>query len=269
MSHNDPVPSGDDEVRANRVQRAKDARVDAARLRPYKRALKARQVQGDWPLDAKTLERADLDHADVKGLPDPEPVSIKALQRAATAPTRPSMVPGMLPIAPEVAKHRHAQFLAEQAEANKMVGPWTIDRADLWLVAAMATLFRLPLNTRPAGYGSAMPKYVTEFADLISRAENKSLRRIRSQLLRNHGSVSAIDHRRMEEAAHWQARYLRDQPDIARIVGLGALWNAVKGKPIKERCKAIGIHHAKFYEMRKQGLTTIVIGLMRDGKVAQ
>lgn len=257
------------EIAQKRKDRAEANTAEAAKLKPYKRALKARVTPGEWPLDARTLDRADLDPGDVQAPPMPEPVSMRALRKLADRPDAPPSPDGVVKVDEHVTKLRRSSFEAEHDTEAAMRGPWTAERVDLWLVSAMTTLFRLPLNSRPAGYKTSMPAYVADFADMVARQENNSLRRMRGRLMRAHGPVSARDHRRMTEAADWQLRYLRDDPPVARVVGLGALWNAVPGKSIKKRIReSLGIGHSLFYKMRKEGLMRIAAGLTRDGKVA-
>lgn len=257
------------EIIEKRRARALANSEEAARLKPYRRALKARVTPGGWPLDALTLDRADLDPGDVQAAPMPEPVSMRALRKQAERPDAPLSPDGIVNVDEHLSKIRHATFSAERDTEAAMCGPWTPERVDLWLVSAMTTLFRLPLNSRPSGFKSSMPAYVADFADMVARQENNSLRRMRGRLMRAHGPVSARDHRRMTEAADWQLRYLRDDPTVARIVGLGALWNAVPGKSIKKRIhESLGIGHSQFYKLRGEGLARIAAGLTHDGKVA-
>lgn len=234
---------------------------ESDRIKEHKRRLRKRLKPGRVPLDAETLKPARIDPDDVKAPPTPPAVTMRRLREIADSGVS---------VPPRPDSHSQALAAAREREIEAaLIGPWDQDRVLRWMQQAMLTLFRLPLNSRPAGYRTAMPPYVTEFADLVARSENKSLKRIRNRLTYRHGPVTTKDHRRMEDAAGWQLRYLKTMPTHARVVGLAAFWLAV-GAPIKKRARTVlDMSPARFYAIRNEGLAIIAAGLISDGKTAR
>jgi hypothetical protein len=175
--------------------------------------------------------------------------------------------PGQLDVDPTLVIHRHAERQRELAAAAALVGPvWTTDIVGARLEEAFRTLMRPPEQHRPRGYSSSMPKPIVEMADMVARAENGSLSRLRSQALRRYGSARQ-ELERMDEALCWPAMFLNGCGDveIPLLVNLAAMAKAMRAK-INATCREIGVHPTVFYRKRREGLQLIVAGLARSGK---
>jgi hypothetical protein len=231
-----------------------------------KRRLKQRRKPTDWPLDAWTLEPSGQVTADdVRAPAEPPPKEgapgTMQFYRAEAAK------PGLLAVDPNLQIFRRSQFEREvAADADTRAAQWTDDYVDMRLVESVKVRMRTPDRIGPRAYGSAMPRPLLEMADLISQAENRSLRKTMARMLRNFGRPSAIETKRGEEAEAWMIEYLREcDPNVRYFVGLGALWKAANAS-ISAKCKDLGVSRQCFYERRKVGLQLITRGLMLAGR---
>lgn len=251
-----------DKIRASREARERGRRDEARRLSPLKQRLQKRATAAaghDWPVYADTLERAILDPSEVRAPPLPEPTPMENLRRDAESADVDQVE------TQERADARARAFARERAERDALFGPWTPERVDLWLTEMNSVLMRLPIETRPRGYSSTFRQTVAEFQDVVSQAENRNTRQLRNAVVHRWGSLSMAEVRRSDESIRWCGLYLRDYPDLAKCVGLGARWKAL-GAPMKKRCKSVlKMWPSQFFENRRRGLAIIAEGLARDG----
>lgn len=251
-----------DKIRAAREARDRGQRDEARRLSPIKQRLQKRATAAaghDWPVYADTLERAILDPSEVRAPPLPEPTPMANLRRDAESAEADPVE------SKERSDARTRAFAREKSERDALSGPWTPERVDLWLTEMNAVLMRLPIETRPRGYSSTFRQTVAEFQDVVSQAENRNTRSLRNAVAHRWGSLSMAEVRRSDDSMTWCGRYLRDYPDLAKCVGLGARWKAL-GAPLKKRCKSVlKMWPSQFFARRKRGLAIIAEGLKRDG----
>lgn len=237
-----------------------------------KARLKQRRKPTDWPLDAYTLEKSDrVMPDDVRAPAEREPAEgspgTMQFYRAQAATADPIDPMGLVPLDPNLQLFRRSQFERELAiEQDKRSLQWTADYVDMRLVEAVKVRMRTPDRVGPRAYGTAMPRPRLEMSDLISQAENRSLRKTMARLLRNFGRPNAIETRRGEEAESWLLEYLREcEPNVRYFVGLGALWKASNAS-ISNKCRDLGVSRQTFYSKRTVGLQLIVRGLVTEGR---
>jgi len=133
------------------------------------------------------------------------------------------------------------------------------------MVEAVETLGRIPMTVRPRGHANAMPASAPAPLSLLEMIEaEESGERLRAEAERNRVRLpaKARDISRMDEALNWPLQYLDDYPEIAKAVGLAALWTAQKAD-IRKRCKARGISPKTFHRRQIHGLTIIAQELTR------
>lgn len=132
------------------------------------------------------------------------------------------------------------------------------------LAEAFVTLSRIPVQTRPKGFGSAWPSYRHDRGDLNCQIESGAYElnlRARNRL-RPQASPAEIE--RMTEAFLWPAHYLGAAPEVARAVLQGADW-AARRLDEATMCGERGINAIWFGRRRVHGLRVIATGLVRDG----
>jgi hypothetical protein len=230
-----------------------------------KARLRMRRKPSDWPLDADTLQKSDrVLPEDVRAPAEPEPPEAKIeFYKAEAAKFKDEMTV----CDPNLQIFRRSQFERELAEAEaRRSAQWTADYVDMRLVEAVKVRMRTPDIIGPRGFGSAMPRPLLEMSDLISQAENRSLRKTMARMLRNFGRPSAIETKRGEEAEGWLLEFLRGaEPNVRYFVGLGAFWKASNAS-ISSKCKDLGVSRQHFYTTRRSGLQLITSGLMLAGR---
>lgn len=233
-----------------------------------KRRIKQRRKPTDWPLDACTLEKSGVVTSDdVRAPADPEPPEGSPGSMQFYKAQAAMHHEGMVAVDPNLLIFRRSQFEREiAAEEETRSAEWTADYVDMRLVESVKVRMRTPDRIGPRSYGSAMPRPLLEMSDLISQAENRSLRKTMARLIRNFGRPSATETKRGEEAEAWLIEYLREcEPNVRYFVGLGAFWKASNAS-IAGKCKDLGVSRQCFYERRKIGLQLIARGLMLAGK---
>lgn len=225
-----------------------------------------RHTQGEWPIDATTLEKADLEPGDVRTPLPPEPPPLSAYRVVAESPSFSERdEPGWdedrnLRIARWYERQRERQ----RAEALRGV-MWTVPLVDERLALAFEVVARERSRWGPRQFGSTMPRPVPDMGDLVACAENQSLLKLLSRMLRHRVVYSGEDVRRANEAIAWVAEYLADEtdPEVPLFVNAGALWRATSVK-VRHACVIYGFEVSTFYRKRKAGLECIVDGLIAD-----
>jgi hypothetical protein len=254
-------------------ERRKRLSIDENRaLKKHRVRLKARRIETDWPIDARTGERAEMDHDDVMApLPDdlkaPIGVVDERMQELRVA------VAGHVSfssteIDENLAIRRRLDRKKEREDRASITGDrWTEDLVEARIEEAFKVLGRLAVGaTGPREFGNAMPAPLRSMADLVAQAGNKSLRNSMRRLFSDKGPPGGDEVRRMNESLAWAMQYLRDEdPDLAMFLNLGGLWRAW-GAKVTRKCAEIGVHRQVFYRDRKMAVRKIVEGLIRDGR---
>jgi hypothetical protein len=166
----------------------------------------------------------------------------------------------MPPEQPVERRHREA------TTAPQLATGWSIVLVMDRIEEAYDVLRRTPMNVRPRAHSNSMPAYVHEFTDLVFQNETGEYDRLLKT--RNEYQVrgaTSAEIARMEAALAWPMEFLRDKPEVARAVGLGALW-AVHKVDVRKRCKAIGMDSKVHHRRRLHGLKIIALGLHRRGE---
>jgi hypothetical protein len=264
-------------VAASRAESREADRLQRRREAPHRAAIIRRHAVSDWPLDARTLERANLEAGDVRMPATPAPPPLEVYRTVAESAAIPNGGAGTVQLEDEVGRvavdptlviYRHNERARERAALAALVGPtWTLDLVARRIEEAFATLFCLPELHRPRGYGTAMPTPIVEMADLVARAENGSLSRIRARLRRRLGVATQAEQRRMGEALAWPVEYLAGVPDleVPLFVNLGGMSKAMGVRTVA-MCREIGVWSAVFYKKRRTGLEIIARGLADAGR---
>lgn len=142
---------------------------------------------------------------------------------------------------------------------------WSVVHVYDRIEEAYEILRRIPMATRPPGYANSMPKaYRHDFVDLVGQIETGALAAREQERNRVRLGASAAQIRRMEEALGWPARYLTDKPEVARAVGLCALWSVMK-VDVDRACKRMRVSKRTIYRRQVHGLTIIAQGLVKAG----
>lgn len=234
-----------------------------------KRRIEERLKERQWPLDAATGRRADIDPDDVLA-PLPEEVPELTAEQIAEAASAPSAFATRAIVRTDddlSVSRRKAAERARVARASVRGPEWTEQLVEARMDEAFRTLFRTADRHRgPRQFGNAMPAIVREMSDLVAQAGNRSLRKAIGRLIRSEGPPSTEEVRRMEDALAWSARYLSGLPtDLPMFVNLGSMWRAW-GVPISKKCVQLGVQRQTFYRQRKEAVKVIVEGLKRDGR---
>lgn len=261
------------EVIADRKRRRKELIDEMRSLSKYKKRIKWRLQEGlTWPLDARTGEKADIDHDDVLA-PLPEEmrstvgdVDERMQKLRAEADLHESFADPIVQIDEGVLSRRRRGREEERASIEAIRGEtWTPELVEARLEDAYRTLFRSSIGgVGPRAFGNAMPEVVREVSDLVHQAGNKSLRNAIAHRFK--GVPSTEEVRRAEDALSWAMTYLGDEhPDLAGFLSLGSMWKAW-GAKISQKCASIGVRRQVFYRDRKEAVKLIVEGLIKNGK---
>jgi hypothetical protein len=139
------------------------------------------------------------------------------------------------------------------------------------MIEAMRVLNQMPMATRPRGHANSMPRYQhnatdirgqREFLDLNQYARFAQIEREERSRNRTRMMPTAAEITRSEQALAWPMMYLRDKPEVARAVCLGALW-ALRDTDVRKACAKLKIPRRTFYRRKNHGLTIIAIALAR------
>lgn len=271
MGNGDPAAAAKAEILKNRAEREKEALMERRRLAPYKARIAERTITRDWPIDARTMDRADLDQADVlTPLPDDfgrEKVDDSLKREAEEAIANESQT-DVVHVDPGLLNRRRSERDAERRARASVVGPtWTAEIVEARIEESFRVIARSSGGARfgPKSFGNNMPTPLTVYSDVVAQAGNASLRKAVKRLLRNDGPPSIEEVRRMQDAISWPVTYLRDERQLALYVNLGGMWKAW-GSSITQKCKEIGVHRQQFYRLRKEALQIIADGLTKDGR---
>ena len=156
---------------------------------------------------------------------------------------------------------------------------WTGEWVGYRLCHALKVLARSPMPKGPKAFGSAMPAYEYDWADLIAQSETKpgedELSEAERQRRAQRNSVrlppSARELALMEEALLWPGRYLRGLPDILPGFTLASaltIWAEAAAREVgfdlllHARFRRIAPEVASF--MARQAMEIIAAGLRRD-----
>lgn len=151
-------------------------------------------------------------------------------------------------------------LVARAAGAQERASEWTADMVDRRLADAYDVLFRLPINERPRGYGSGSFEYVHEFADMTGRLIDDESPPFKLP-------PTKAEHSAMDEAMAWLRFVAVDNPRMAKLVGLGAMWKA-RGGLSKKRCRRFGYFSIVAFEgARADGLERIAAALNQGRSV--
>lgn len=261
------------EILEDRRRRARARAMEAKALGKHRKRIKARLVEGrEWPIDARTGERAELDHGDVMApLPDDLKMPVgdvdeKMLALRAEADKHRSFSDDIVPIDEGVLQRRRRERDEAVTAAQRIRGEkWTEELVDARIEEAFRTLFKSSISgVGPREFGSPMPEVLRQVSDLVHQAGNKSLRNMIAHRFR--GIPGTEEVRRANESLGWALQYLRDEhPDLALFLNLGGMWKAWDAK-ISKKCRSMGISRQAFYRDRKEAVRLIVEGLTRDGK---
>jgi hypothetical protein len=268
-------PPSDDEkfVLEDRKRRRLEFQQEMKSLSKHKRRIKFRLVEGrDWPVDARTQDRAEIDHDDVMA-PLPEEmrstvgdIDERMQKLRAEADQHESFTDPIVPIDEGVLSRRRRERDEERAAIESVRGEkWTPELVEARMEEAYRTLFRSSIaGVRPREFGNAMPHIVREVSDLVHQAGNKSLRNAIAHRFK--GVPTTEEVRRAEDSLSWALTYLRDEhPDLASFVSLFSMWKAW-GAKISRKCEAIGVQRQVFYRDKREAIQIIMEGLVKDGK---
>lgn len=265
----------DPSVIADRRRRASELQREMKSLSKHKRRIKARLRDDlDWPLDATSGDRAEVDHEDVRApLSDDLKTPIgnvdeKMQMLRAEASGIKSFAGDHVEIDPGVMARRRADREEERRKRRIVTGPaWTEEIVEARLEEAFRTLARSSGGRLgPREFGNAMPTPIRAYSDMVNQAGNKSLRRSLERLARKEGPPTTDEVRRMDETLLWAVKYLRQEdPDLAMFANLGGMWKAW-GANVTKRCKELGIHRQVFYRDRKIAIRKIANCLLEAGK---
>lgn len=262
------------DVLDDRKRRRLELAQEMKALGKYKKKLKARLKESDWPIDARTGEKAEIDHDDVMApLPDDMRAPIgnvdeKMQALRAEVDGYQAFTEDAVPINEGVLLRRRNEREEELQQRNRVRGPtWTEELVEARVEEAFRTLFRATAGgIGPREFGNGMPTPVRQMADLVAQAGNKSLRRAAGRLLRDRGPPSNEEVTRMNDALLWASRYLIDEPeDQAMFLNYSGMWKAW-GAKVTKKCEQLGVSRAQFYRDRKEAIRKIVAGLIRDGR---
>ena len=117
------------------------------------------------------------------------------------------------------------RIISRTADIEAYVRPerWTAFYVGSRLGEAHATLRRLPMKTRPAEFGSAMPEYIHEGVELAYQAGAGTLFQNRGRVRPIRGT-GAGDVARMNEALSWPLEFLSKHEAHAFAVNEWAFW---------------------------------------------
>lgn len=237
-------------------------------IKRQKRRLKHRHGETDWPIDARTGDRAEIDPEDVKA---PLGFDIKELtdEDRARANAAPSAFSGpVVEVDENLLARRRLDRQKDREDRARVTGSkWTEDLVEARIEEAFKVLGRLAVGaTGPREFGNGMPTPLRSMADLVAQAGNKSLRNSVRRLFRDQGPPRGDEVTRMNESLAWALAYLKDEdPDLATFLNLGGMWKAW-GAKVTKKCAELGVHRQVFYRDRKTAVRKIVAGLIRDGR---
>lgn len=268
MTEKHTLDAGQKAVLQAQQMRDREARIAAKRMKKLKRWQEERLRERDWPLDAATGRRAEVDPDDVSAPLPFEIQEVTAEQLAAANAASSAFQDPYLLIDENVLARRRLDRANEKAARAAVVGEkWTEDLVEARVEEAFRVLGRLSVGTTgPKEFGSNMPTPLRSMADLVNQAGNKSLRNAMKRMLRDDGPPSGEEVTRMNDALYWAVRYLRNEdPDLAMFLNLSGLWKA-GGRKVTKECEKMGVQRQEFYRDRKAAVKKIVEGLIRDGK---
>jgi hypothetical protein len=156
-----------------------------------------------------------------------------------------------------------AEHRAGIARKTELRGAWDPAHVEARMVEAFGVLRRIPDCVWPRGHGNSMPSYLYDRADIQGQG---GMMRREFYKERNRTQVTGTpdEIERMNQAIRWPALYLRDAPELAKAVSLGALWVLLR-KNVNRECKRMGISRRTFYRRKLHGLMVIATELTSEG----
>jgi hypothetical protein len=144
---------------------------------------------------------------------------------------------------------------------------WNVPHVFDRLVEAVETLGRVPMTVRPRGHANGLPTGTQDKLSLLEQLEleeSGELERLHLAQNRVRLPVTSLQISRMEQALNWPLEYLADMPEVAKAVGLAALWT-VQRSDIAQRCRHRGMSVKTFHRRQIHGLTIIAQRLAEAG----
>ena len=151
---------------------------------------------------------------------------------------------------------------AEEAERRRIArladeppDSWDGPHVALRLPQAFRTLQMIPARIRPAEYGSSMPRYTHDWADLLAQAAAEAEAQEHRQRLKNRARVmpTTADITRMEQL--FEAVYRVRESDVNEgLLLLGWAFSRYRNEPIATICDRYKISRRKFYRVLQSAL---------------
>jgi hypothetical protein len=217
--------------------------------------------------------RASMPTSDERASGNSKPTSDRQKLRLPHVPSGPIMPPpiqpgqgSVLPPGRSAVAPQHIDSAptapAPRRGGNPLPVSWTIVMVLDRLEEAFEVLARLPMTVKPRGFANSMPKYAYDRSDLIAQIETGELDRLMRQQNQVRFNATSAEVTRMEAALYWPMLYLRDNPEVAMAVQLGALWAASR-QNAKARLKALKINGRAFNRRKMHGLLIIATALVK------
>jgi hypothetical protein len=143
---------------------------------------------------------------------------------------------------------------------------WTGPHVGVRLVEALRVVQLLPARRGPQEYGNNWPAWLVEWQDQLAQLEQEQAERDLAHRQQNRVRVlpTATEIMRMEQAIVWPARYLRELPQLLRVVQTVAVVRMRHGH-IEKAARRLGLPGRLARRWNREGLDTIAAGLRRDG----
>ena len=154
----------------------------------------------------------------------------------------------------------------DHTPAPEYVPPfWTGLHGAVRLVEGLRTLALLPTQRGPREYGNHWPDWMYEWEDLLAQQEIEQEEKDRANRKQNRTrlSPSSVEIARMEQTITWPARYLKDVPQLLRVVQLAALACA-RHRDLRWVASRLRLPGRLVRKWNTQGLDAIALGLIRD-----
>ena len=133
------------------------------------------------------------------------------------------------------------------------------------LVEGLRTLRQMPRSNGPQQFGNAWPEYTFDWADHLAQLEAEETQRRQDAHVRNWTKVlpTSIEIARMEIAAIWPGRYLREFPQLITAVQCAAVARA-RHRDLHWVANNLNLPDRLVRRWNREGLDMIAAGLRRD-----
>jgi hypothetical protein len=134
------------------------------------------------------------------------------------------------------------------------------------LIEGLRTLSQLTIGGRCSGFISAWPSYQYEWTDGLAQASADQVQQQQDAHARNWTRIvpSAEEIAHMEQAIAWPMRYLRDVPQLLRVVQAVAHGRA-RYREMPSISRKLKLPQRLARRWNREGLDQIALGLLRDG----